>query len=87
MLECSLISFNTQLISSGWDERRAGTGIVYVDEIDKIARKTGGMDGQRDVGGEGVQQALLRVMEGTNVTVHAKVSSFARDGEQQAQLL
>ncbi|KAI5125045.1 hypothetical protein M0805_007469 [Coniferiporia weirii] len=67
------------LISSGWDERRASSGIVYIDEVDKIARKSGGMEGQRDVGGEGVQQALLRMMEGTKITIHAKPSGTGSD--------
>ncbi|KAF9820951.1 hypothetical protein IEO21_00928 [Rhodonia placenta] len=62
------------LQAASWDPYRASMGIVYIDEIDKVARKTGsgGMEGTRDVGGEGVQQALLRMMEGTTVTIQAK---------------
>ncbi|EGO01699.1 hypothetical protein SERLA73DRAFT_103634 [Serpula lacrymans var. lacrymans S7.3] len=67
------------LQAASWDPHRASTGIVYIDEVDKIARKSGGtgMEGSRDVGGEGVQQALLRMMEGSIVSVQGKSPSPA----------
>ncbi|WVQ84936.1 hypothetical protein IAT38_007099 [Cryptococcus sp. DSM 104549] len=74
----------TQAGSSNYNVDKTQVGIIHIDEIDKLARRGGGemgsWGGGRDVGGEGVQQALLRLLEGTTLTLSAKAPAITSSG-------
>lgn len=66
----------TLLDNAGGDVKKAEKGIVFIDEFDKLARKSGHLSATRDVGGEGVQQALLKMIEGDSVSLNSSNTNF-----------
>lgn len=70
------------LEAAGGDVLQAQWGIVYIDEVDKLARRSGGGTAVRDISGEGVQQALLKMVEGTEVRI-SKSGRRNEHGEEQ----
>ncbi|SEJ78555.1 ATP-dependent Clp protease ATP-binding subunit ClpX [Pseudomonas linyingensis] len=76
-------SIITRLLeAANGDVQQAQWGIVYIDEVDKLARRSGGGTAVRDISGEGVQQALLKMVEGTEVRI-AKSGRRSEHGEEQ----
>src|SRR5437660_4675941 len=72
------VAIGRLLYATNQNVNAAESGIVFVDEIDKIARRTGGARtgaGSRDIGGEGVQQALLKILEGEKIFVPLNVTA------------